>query len=115
MYKRQAVTLGAGFKGGEIIPTMFIGATFGCVMGDVLGMDAGFAAAIGLIAVFCGVVNCPISCIVLSVEVFGAGGLLYFALACAVSFLLSGRFSLYSAQRIVYSKLEPTYVNAETR
>ena len=110
-----ALTLGAGFKGGEIVPTLFIGSTFGCFAGGLLGLDPGFGAALGLIGVFCGVVNCPISSIVLSVELFGGDGLVYFALACAVSYMLSGRFSLYSAQRIVYSKLEPTYVNAETR
>lgn len=110
-----ALTLGAGYKGGEIVPTLFIGSAFGCFAGGLLGLDPGFGAALGLIGVFCGVVNCPISSIVLSVELFGGDGLVYFALACAVSYMLSGRFSLYSAQRIVYSKLEPTYVNAETR
>lgn len=109
-----ALTLGAGFKGGEIVPTMFIGACFGCFAGAYLGLEPGFAGALGLVAVFCGVVNCPVSSIVLSVELFGAGGLIYFALACAVSYMLSGHFSLYSAQRIVYSKLEPTYLNAVT-
>ncbi len=106
-----AVTLGAGYKGGEIVPTMFIGASFGCVIGPLFGLDAGFGAAIGLISVLCGVVNCPISCMILSAEVFGGAYLLYFAPACAISYMLSGRFSLYSAQRFAYSKLETTYIN----
>jgi len=110
-----ALTLGAGFKGGEIIPSLFVGATFGCWAGGLLGIDPGFAAAIGLIAVFCGVVNCPIASIILSVELFGSGNLLYFALACAVAYMLSGRYSLYSAQKIVYSKLEATYIDAKTQ
>lgn len=110
-----ALTLGAGYKGGEIVPTFFIGSTFGCTAGALLGLDPGFAASVGLIATFCGVVNCPIASICLSIELFGANGLLYYALACAVTNLLSGRYSLYSSQRIVYSKLEPTYINERTR
>ena len=106
-----AATLGAGFKGGEIVPTMFIGATFGCAFAPLLGLDAGFGAAVGLIAVLCGVVNCPLSCMLLSVELFGGAYLIYFAPACAISYMLSGRFSLYSAQRFIYSKLETTYIN----
>ena len=64
------LTLGAGFKGGEVVPSFFIGATFGCVMGPLLGLPAGFSAAIGLVAVFCGCVNCPTASIFLAVELF---------------------------------------------
>lgn len=109
-----AVTLGAGFKGGEIAPTFFIGATFGCVAGGLLGLPPAFGAAIGLIALFCGVVNCPIASLFLSVELFGAQGLLLFGVACAVSYMLSGYYGLYSSQRIVYSKLEPHLINRNT-
>jgi len=100
-----ALTMGAGYKGGEIVPAFFIGATLGCTAGPLLGLDPGFAAAIGLVALFCSVVNCPIASIVLSVELFG-GGLWFFAVACGVSYLMSGYYSLYAEQRIVYSKLE---------
>ncbi|MEG1932076.1 MAG: chloride channel protein, partial [Pygmaiobacter sp.] len=100
------LTLGAGFRGGEIVPTLCIGATFGSVAGVLLGLDPGFAAALGMIAVFCGAVNSPIASIVLSVEFFGSESLLYFAVVCAVSYLLSGKYSLYAAQKLVYSKLE---------
>lgn len=100
-----ALTMGAGYKGGEIVPAFFIGATLGCTVGPLLGLDAGFAASIGLIALFCGVVNCPIASIVLSVELFGGGGLWFFAVACGVSYLMSGYYSLYAEQRIIYSKL----------
>jgi H+/Cl- antiporter ClcA len=82
-----AVTLGCGFKGGEMVPTFFIGATLGCVVGPLLGLPAGFSAAIALIAVFCGAVNCPIAAIALSVELFGSTELTYFALACGISFM----------------------------
>ena len=101
-----ALTLGAGFKGGEIVPTLFIGSTFGCAAAPLLGLEPSFGAAVGMIALFCGVTNCPLASILLSVELFGSGALLFFALACALAFLLSGRFSLYSSQKIVYSKLE---------
>lgn len=99
-----ALTIGAGFKGGEIVPSFFVGATLGCVVGPLLGLSPGFSAAIGLIALFCGVVNCPVASIVLSVELFGGGGIGFFAIACAVSYLMSGYLSLYKEQRIL-SKL----------
>src|SRR5699024_8299451 len=103
-----------GFKGGEVVPSFFVGATFGCVAGPLLGLPAGFAAALGLVAVFCGAVNCPVASILLSVELFGDGGLLYFAVACGVSYLLSGYSGLYSSQTILYSKLKAQYINVHT-
>lgn len=99
-----ALTISAGFKGGEIVPSFFIGATLGCVLGPLLGLEPGFAAAIGLIALFCGVVNCPVASLVLSIELFGGGALGFFAIACAVSYLMSGYYSLYGEQQIL-SKL----------
>lgn len=109
-----AVTLGAGFKGGEVVPSFFVGATFGCVVGPLLGIPAGFAAAVGLAAVFCGATNCPLASIFLSIELFGDGGLLYFALACGISYMLSGYNGLYSSQTILYSKLKAQYINVRT-
>lgn len=108
------ITLGSGFKGGEIVPSFFIGATFGCLMGPIVGLDPGFAAAIGLISVFCGCVNCPIASVFMSFEMFGGAGLLFFALACGVSYALSGYTGLYSSQKIVYSKLQAEYINRST-
>lgn len=109
-----AVTIGFGFKGGEVVPSFFVGACFGCVLGGLLGLPTGFGAAIGLVAVFCGVVNCPFASIFLSIELFGAGGLLYFAVACAVSYLLSGYCGLYSSQTILYSKMRAEFINIHT-
>jgi H+/Cl- antiporter ClcA len=100
-----AITLGAGFKGGEIVPTFFIGSTFGTLIAPLLGLDASFGAAVALIALFCSVVNCPVASIFLSIELFGAEGLVYFAVAVAVSYLFSGNFSLYSSQKMIFSKL----------
>ena len=90
------------------MPTLFIGSTFGCAVGPLLGLDPAFGAAISMIALFCGVVNCPLASIFLAIELFGGEGLPFFALACSLSFLVSGRYSLYSSQNIVYSKVEAT-------
>lgn len=110
-----AITIGCGFKGGEVVPTFFIGAALGCVAGPLLGIPAGFAAALGLNCVFCGAVNCPMASIVLSVELFGAGELIYFALACGVAYMLSGYFGLYSSQKILYSKLRPEFIDIHAK
>ena len=109
-----ALTIGCGFKGGEVVPSFFVGATFGCVAGQALGLPGGFGAAIGLVAVFCGAVNCPIASVILSIELFGSGGLVYFAAACALSYLLSGYCGLYSSQTILYSKLKAEFINVHT-
>jgi H+/Cl- antiporter ClcA len=110
-----AVTLGAGFKGGEIVPSFFVGATFGCVAGGLLGLNPAFGAAIGLISVFCGVTNCPITSMIISIELFGAQGAVFFLLACAVSYMLSGYTGLYSRQRIMYSKYKPEFMGASEK
>ena len=108
------ITIGCGFRGGEIVPSFFIGATFGCTLGGWIGLDPGFGAAMGLVCLFCGVVNCPLASLVLSIELFGASGILLFAIGCSVSYMLSGYYSLYSEQKIIYSKLRPHYVNLYT-
>lgn len=110
-----AITIGSGFKGGEIVPTFFIGSTFGCVAGSLLGLDPGFSAAIGLVALFCGVVNSPIASIILSIELFGAQDLVLFSIACGISFMLSGYYGLYSSQKILYSKLRAEYINIHAK
>lgn len=102
-----ALTLGAGFKGGEIVPSFFVGATFGCAFGGLIGLSPSFGAAVGLLAVFCGVTNCPFATIILSIELFGASGLAYYALAIVISYMLSGYRGLYSAQQFYQSKLKP--------
>lgn len=106
-----AITLGAGFKGGEIVPVFFTGATFGCVVGELLGLPAGFGASLGMTAVFCGVTNCPVSSILLALELFGGQSLALYALCIAVSYMLSGYYSLYTEQKILYSKLKPEFIN----
>ena len=99
-----AVTICFGFKGGEIVPSFFIGATFGCVMGGLLGLPASFAAALGLIGVFCGVTNAPIASIFLAVELFGNEGFVFYAITCFLCFVLSGHIGLYESQRHLFTK-----------
>ncbi len=106
-----ALTIAAGFKGGEIVPGFFIGSTFGCFIGSLLGLDPGFAAAIGFVALFCGVVNCPFASVLLALEVFGGNSILLFAIACGVSFMMSGYFGLYKSQKFLYSKIKEEYVD----
>jgi len=81
-----AITIGAGFKGGEIVPTFFIGSTFGCFAGGLVG-----------------------------IELFGVDGLLLYSIACAASYMLSGYYGLYRSQKIVYSKLKAEFININTK
>ena len=108
-----AVTLAAGFKGGEIVPTFCIGATFGCVVGALLGLEPGIAAALGLIGLFCCATNSPLASIVLSVEMFGGANLYLFALVSVICFVLSGTSGLYSSQIIRYEKIDRYLVKNE--
>lgn len=100
-----AVTLSAGYRGGEVVPTFFTGATFGCAAASLLGLNPSLGAAIGMIAVFCGATNTPLASLILSVEFFGSDYFLYFAAACCISYMLSDRYSLYKAQYQPFSKL----------
>ena len=109
------ITIGFGYKGGEIIPTFFIGATMGATLAPLLGLPASFGAAIGLVALFCAVVNCPIASIILSIELFGSRGLIFFAVALCVSYMLSGYYSLYSGQKIMYSKRRARFINKQAK
>lgn len=100
-----ALTLGAGYKGGEIVPIFFTGATFGCAVAPLLGLPAPLGAALGMVALFCGCTNSPLASICLGLEVFGGQCLPLFALVCAVSYMLSSYFSLYHEQHFLHSKL----------
>ena len=101
-----AVTLAAGFKGGEIVPTFCVGATFGCLIGGLLGLDAGVAAALGLVGLFCCATNSPLASVVLSIEMFGSGYLHLFVLICVICFVLSGHSGLYASQIIQFAKAD---------
>lgn len=102
------ITVAAGYKGGEIVPTFFIGATMGATVSVLIGLNPALGAAVGMTALFCGVTNCPLATIVLSIEMFGADSMIFCALSAVTSFLLSGSTGLYAAQRMVFSKYEET-------
>lgn len=110
-----ALTMKAGFKGGEIVPSFCIGATLGCVMGQLVGFEPRLCAACGMIAFFCGVTNCPITSMLIAFELFGFEGVSYYLLAVAISYATSGYYGLYKDQTIVYSKYKAKYVNQKTR
>lgn len=110
-----AVTLSSGFKGGEMVPTFFMGATLGCVLGGALGIPAGFAGAVGLAALFCGAVNCPVASVILAIELFGADGAVYFAVANTIAYALSGYTGLYRSQKIIYSKLKAEFIDIRAK
>lgn len=105
------ITIGCGFKGGEIVPTFFIGSTLGYTLGSLIGMNPHVCAALGLVAMFCCVINSPLTSLILGVELFGSYNLLPMAIVVAFGYVLSGYFSLYQAQKIVYSKTSPEFIN----
>ncbi len=109
-----AVTLSGGYKGGEIVPSLFIGATLGNTFAYASNSSPNVYAAIGMGAVFCGVTNCPISALIISFEMFGFGGTTYFLLAIAITYLLSGNYGIYHGQTIRYSKFSPGEINRRT-
>jgi len=110
-----AVTLAAGFKGGEIVPALFIGATFGNFFGTLTGTSPATFAAIGMGAVFCGITNCPLASLLLCFELNGYGGIPYYMIAIPLTFLLSGNFGVYKGQKILYSKYSMDKIDEHTK
>ena len=109
------LTMRAGFRGGEIVPSFCIGAALGCELGQLVGISPSLCAAAGMVAVFCGVTNCPITSILIAFELFGFDGVSYYLIAVSISYAVSGYYSLYKDQTIVYSKYKAKYVNKHTR
>jgi H+/Cl- antiporter ClcA len=97
-------SLGTGFKGGEVTPLFYIGATLGNALAPLLHMPFATLAAIGFVAVFAGAANTPIASTVMAIELFGAEIAPYAGLACAVSYLFSGHTGIYRAQRVGQAK-----------
>lgn len=96
-----ALTVAAGFKGGEIVPAFFVGSTLGCILGFVLGIDPGLSAAIGFVSLFCGITKCPIASILLSVEVFGVGWTFLFSIVSIISYVFSGKSGILKNKKDV--------------
>lgn len=95
-----AITLGAGFKGGEVTPLFFIGAALGHTLAGLLGLPVDLAASLGFVAVFAGASNTPLACTLMGIELFGAEHAVLFALACFASYYASGHAGIYTAQRL---------------
>lgn len=109
-----AVTLGVGFKGGEIVPSFCIGATFGCLFGTLFGISPSLCAAVAMVSVFCGVTNSPITSLIIGFEMFGFESMKYLLIGVAISYMLSGYTGLYSEQTIMYSKFNTQLINRKT-
>ena len=93
-----ALTVGVGFKGGEVTPLFFVGATLGNALAPVLGLPLPLLAGMGLVAVFGAAANTPLACVVMAMELFGAPVGPYAALACATALWASGKAGIYAAQ-----------------
>lgn len=95
-----AVTIGSGFMGGEVTPLFVIGATLGAAIAPAIGVDAGLLASAGFVAVFAGASNTPLACLVMGIELFGGGALIYLLVACVMAYLVSGHHGIYTAQAV---------------
>ena len=100
-----AITLGMGFKGGEVTPLFFIGATLGNVLATMSGAPIDLLAGLGFIAVFAGPTNTPLACTVMGIELFGSQNIIYYAVACFIAYYFSGHSGIYHSQRPAITKL----------
>lgn len=98
------LTLSSGYKGGEVTPLFYIGATLGNTLSSLLNAPVSLFAALGFIAVFAGATNTPLACTIMGVELFGSEYLIYFAVACYTAYFFSGHSGIYSAQKIWVKK-----------
>ena len=99
-----ALTLGVGFKGGEVTPLFVIGATLGATLGHLMGAPSELMAALGFIAVFAAAANTPLACLIMGVELFGSAPLLLMGIATVVAYASSGHRGIYLSQRILTPK-----------
>lgn len=106
-----AITLGMGFKGGEVTPLFFIGAALGNTIAMITGAPVDLMAGLGFIAVFAGATNTPIACTIMGIELFGGEYVLYYAVACFVAYYFSGHTGIYQSQRLAVNKV--TEINDE--
>ncbi|WP_460503481.1 chloride channel protein, partial [Hymenobacter agri] len=99
-----ALTLGCGFKGGEVTPLFFMGAALGSALAAVLPLPVALLAAMGFVGVFAGAANTPLACLLMGLELFGANAGVYLGLACVVAYLFSGHHGIYAAQVVGQAK-----------
>lgn len=110
-----ALSLGAGYKGGEIVPTLFVGSTFGCLFGQLMGFSPSLCAACGMIALFSAVTNSPLASLVLGFELFGFEGMSFYLIAVSVGYMQSGYYGLYHSQNVKYSKTKPEKIDQKVK
>jgi H+/Cl- antiporter ClcA len=103
-----AITLSTGFKGGEVTPLFFIGATLGNTLATISGSPVDLFAGLGFIAVFAGATNTPLACTLMGVELFGSNNAVYYAVACFTAYYFSGHSGIYGSQRVAVSKFPVT-------
>jgi H+/Cl- antiporter ClcA len=109
-----AITLSMGFKGGEVTPLFFIGATLGNTLAAISGSPVDLFAGLGFIAVFAGATNTPLACTLMGVELFGANNVVYYAVACFTAYYFSGHTGIYGSQRMAVSKFHLTHAEEQT-
>jgi len=109
-----AITLSTGFKGGEVTPLFFIGATLGNTLASISGSPVDLFAGLGFIAVFAGATNTPLACTLMGVELFGSNNIVYYAVACFTAYYFSGHSGIYGSQRLAVSKFHLTHSNELT-
>lgn len=110
-----AITLGTGFKGGEVTPLFYIGSTLGNTLADLLNAPVSLFAALGFIAVFAGATNTPLACTIMGIELFGSEYAVFFAVACFTAYFFSGESGIYTAQRVATPKLPENKVGDKHR
>ena len=108
-----AVTIGMGFKGGEVTPLFFIGATLGNALAVWMGAPVDLMAGLGFIAVFAAATNTPIACTIMGIELFGGEHFLFFAIACFTAYYFSGHTGIYSSQRSLAPKTGKNFKNTD--
>ena len=101
------VTLGFGFYGGEVTPLFVIGSTCGAWLASLFGLDIGFVAALGYVAVFAGAANVPLTCTLIAVELFGGHIAVAAGIACVVAYVFSSDASIYASQRLRVPRADP--------
>lgn len=101
-----AITLGTGFKGGEVTPLFYMGATLGNTLAGILNAPVSLFAALGFIAVFAGATNTPLACTIMGIELFGGEYVIFYAVACFTAYYFSGNKGIYSAQRLEAPKFK---------
>jgi H+/Cl- antiporter ClcA len=95
-----ALTIGTGFKGGEVTPLLFVGSTLGNALSQFLPLSLGLLGCLGFVGVFAGAANTPFACTLMAMELFGPGICIYAAIACFASYAASGQRGIYHSQRV---------------